>query len=61
MIAQEVEQAMNNCGISSEEFAGFIKDKNTGEYGLRYEEFIPMLIKQVQDLKKEIRNLKVQI
>lgn len=61
MIAQQVEKAMNDCGITSEEFAGLIKDKDTGEYGLRYEEFIPMLIKQVQDLKQEIQILKTQI
>lgn len=61
MIAQQVEQAMNDCSITSQEFAGLIKDTDTGEYGLRYEEFIPMLIQQIQMLKQEIKELKGEV
>jgi|GEM_PF-5494789 len=61
LVAQEVEQSMNELGISSEDFAGFIKDKETGEYGLRYEEFIPMLIMIVQKQQKEIDELKSKL
>lgn len=71
LIAPEVEELMNTLGISSLDFAGFVKspkmeeeeyeDPETGEsqtrriliegeytYSLRYEEFIPMLIKMIQ-------------
>lgn len=58
LIAQEVEQAMIDNNIDSTEFAGLIKDIDSDYYGLRYEEFIPMLIQQVQELKKQIRELK---
>ena len=55
LIAQEVEQAMIDNNIDNTEFAGLIKDIDSDYYGLRYEEFIPMLIQQVQELKKQIR------
>lgn len=67
MISQEVEEALNTCGISSVDFAGFIKspkmdDENNvieGEYdyALRYGEFIPLLIWQVQKLKARVAEL----
>lgn len=57
MIAQEVETAMQEANITSNEFAGFIKDYKSGEYGLRYEEFIPMLIQQIQNLKQRVQEL----
>ncbi|WP_312372052.1 tail fiber domain-containing protein [Lachnoclostridium sp.] len=46
LIAQDVERELKKCGISSQEFAGFIKfeQKNGYGYGLRYEEFIGLLI-----------------
>ena len=61
LIAQEVEQALTEVGIDSEDFAGFVKDtKNDGSdsYGLRYDEFISILIKEVQNLKQEVERLK---
>lgn len=67
MIAQDVEKTMMKCGISDMDFAGFIKspkedaEGNTidGEYdyALRYAEFIPMLIWQVQKLKARVAEL----
>ena len=81
MIAQEVEEALNKSGLTTEQFAGIIIEKDitinneydsslTDEeninnevhydklYSLRYEEFIPLLIKKVQNLQKEINELK---
>ena len=61
LIAQEVEQALTEVGIDSEDFAGFIKDTKTDgsdSYGLRYDEFISILIKEVQNLKQEVERLK---
>lgn len=61
LIAQEVEQALTEVGIDSEDFAGFVKDNKTDgsdSYGLRYDEFIGILIKEVQNLKQEVERLK---
>ena len=61
LIAQEVEQALTEVGIDSEDFAGFVKDTKTdgsNSYGLRYDEFISILIKEVQSLKQEVERLK---
>lgn len=75
-IAQDVEEAMKECNISDKEFAGFIKspkyDKITDgeydptgnligyDYGLRYDEFIPLLLLKIQDLQKQVDDLKVK-
>lgn len=46
-IAQDVEAAMEETDIASGDFAGLVVDKEGG-YGLRYEEFIPLLVEKVQ-------------
>lgn len=75
MIAQDLEEQLLKNGMSSKDFAGFIKyqkeDANgvpTNEYGygIRYEEYIAPLIKYSQclkrDLKQEIeRNQQLQV
>lgn len=69
MIAQDVEEQLLSMGISTKDFAGFIKhekeanDVPTGEYGygLRYTEYIAPMIKYCQMLKKEIEKLKQTI
>ena len=54
-IAQGVLTAMNDAGISSEEFAAFVDLKGNGsEYALRYEEFIPLVLAYVKDLDGRI-------
>lgn len=55
-IAQEVEECMEAAGITSEDFAGLIKDEE-GRYGLRYEEFIAPLTMAVQELIKRVDKL----
>ena len=55
-IAQEVEQAMADCGITNEEFGGLVIQDN-GEYGLRYEEFIALQTAVIQDLQKKVEEL----
>lgn len=58
-IAQEVEEAMAAAGIDSQEFGGFVKDKDADGndvYMLRYGEFIGILaakIKQIDTILKE--------
>lgn len=65
LIAQDVEEIMNEDGITSMEFAGLCKDWNEEEqryqYGLRYQEFIAPMIHVIQEQQKEIEELKAQI
>lgn len=61
LIAQEVEEALQESNISTQDFAGFISyDKEDGDkgYGLRYEEFIALLIAKVQQQDKEIKEMR---
>lgn len=62
-IAQSVEDAMENTGISTQEFAGLIKDGD--DYYLRYDELnmltalkVKSMAKEIEILKKEIEQLK---
>lgn len=60
LIAQDIEETMLSVGVSDMDFAGFIKspDGNGGyDYALRYSEFIPLLIDQVQKLKVRVAGL----
>lgn len=61
LIAQDVEEQMEKHGIDSMELAAFIKSPNESgdgyDYGLRYGEFISLLIDQVQKLKKRVKTL----
>lgn len=59
-IAQEVEQAMVDCGITNEEFGGLVIQDN-GEYGLRYEEFIALQTAVIQDLQKKVEELERRV
>lgn len=65
--AQDVEQALADAGLTSMDFAGLIKSPRLDDegqeiegeydYALRYAEFIPLLIDQVQKLKKRVNEL----
>lgn len=61
MGAQDVETAMERAGISSMDFAGFIKSERPEgggyNYALRYGEFIPLCIDQIQRLKARMDKL----
>lgn len=59
MIAQEVEAAADNVGIDLEHFAAVCIDRENDVYGLRYAEFIPLLIAKVKQLEAEIKELKI--
>lgn len=64
LIAQDVEAALYDSGISTQDCAAFIKnpgtDEKTGEpvyrYAIRYGEFIPLLIYQVQKIKEALKD-----
>lgn len=51
-IAQEVEEALSNANIDTQDFAGICIENNT--YALRYEEFIPINTSQIQKLKARV-------
>ena len=56
LILDEMKDAMDIAQIDSSELAAYcVQDKETGDGGIRYEELIALLIKEVQDLKKKIQ------
>ena len=55
LIAQEVETLLDG-----KDFGGFIHDTGTDIKGLRYDQFIPVLINAIKELKAEIEILKVK-
>lgn len=70
LIAQEVEEVVNSFGISTDDFAPISKTpaydeegNETGEfiYGLRYEEFVGLLIKSVQELYAQVQVLTAKV
>lgn len=57
LIAQDLEQAMEESGVSDMEFSAFIRsprEDGGSDYGIRYGELIPLLIDQVQRLKQKL-------
>ena len=75
--ARQVEQALGQAGLTTEQFAGILKDTDvtisademgTEEdvhydelYSLRYEEFIALNTMMIQNLTKEIKELKAKV
>ena len=59
-IAQEVEAAMQKCGITSQEFAGWAaakREDGSETYFLRYSEFIPVLWAKVREQEERLKRL----
>jgi hypothetical protein len=56
LIAQEVEELLDG-----KDFGGFIHDEETDTKGLRYDQFIPLLIKSIQEQQVQIEELKAII
>lgn len=59
-IAQDVKNAILESGLTTQDFAGYCEWLNSDEEfgcGLRYEEFIALCIKQIQELKQRINTL----
>ena len=60
LVAQDVEQALRECGLTGKDFAAFVKtprEDGGADYGLRYEELIALCIRQVQMLREKVRKL----
>lgn len=63
-VAQDIEQALADCGLNSMEFAGFVRSPlEDGDYlyGLRYAEFISLNTWQIQKLKARVQDLERSI
>lgn len=68
-ISQDIEDALAPCGLTSIDFATFIKSPKADEdgkviegeyvYGLRYDELIALMVAQIQSLKKRVADLEV--
>ena len=57
MIAQEVMEAGEAAGLDMEHLTAVCLDEEGQMYGLRYEEFVPILIAKVQQLEKRLEAL----
>ena len=57
MIAQEVIEAGETAGLDMEHLTAVCLDEEGQMYGLRYEEFVPILIAKVQQLEKRLEDL----
>lgn len=65
LIAQDVETLLEEMGLNSKDFAGFIKSPKTNEetynYSLRYDEFIAPMINVIQDLSRRVTELEKSV
>ena len=64
LISQDVEEAMEAAGLTSLDFAGFVKSPDEEAeggyvYSLRYEEFISLCILEIQRLDQRVRELEL--
>ena len=57
-IAQEIEEALNNTGAFNN---GIITKNDKGMYGVRYNDFISIMVKAIQEQHQQIENLKNEI
>ena len=60
LIAQDVEQALVECGLTGQDFAAFVRTPRMSggaDYGLRYEELVALCIRQIQMLRARVRKL----
>jgi hypothetical protein len=57
LIAQEVLKSLGEAGIQSRDEFGAVDGDEDTNYGLNYGEFVPILIKAVQELTEKIKRL----
>ena len=54
-IAQDVLSALQKCGLSTDDFAGFCDINGDGsQYALAYEQFIPIMWNEIKRLRKAL-------
>lgn len=56
-IAQDVEAALTEAGLSTMDFAGYVDINKTGKLGLMYSEFIALLHRKIKKLEKRINEM----
>ena len=57
-VAQDVEQAMTEAGLTRDDFGGFVDLKGDGsELGLSYDEFIGLLLQKIRGLENRLKTL----
>lgn len=61
LIAQELKNTLEESSINTEDFAPYIYDAKTDSYAIRYVEFIPILIKSVQELSSKNKELEKRL
>ncbi|MEM7131165.1 MAG: tail fiber domain-containing protein [Chloroflexota bacterium] len=61
LIAQEVRGALAVAGVETDQFAGYIDDRDGGKLGLRYAEFIAPMIKAIQELSTKIEQMESKL
>ena len=57
LIAQEVEKVVADSGMTNDDFAPLVYDKETDTYGMMYGEYVGILIKAVQELSAKVQEL----
>jgi len=57
LIAQEVEQVLTDNGMVNNDFAPLIYDEESDRYGMRYSEYVGILIKAIQELSAKVEAL----
>lgn len=61
-VAQEVEQAMTDAGLSREDFGGFVDLNGDGSaLGLAYDEFIGLLLHKIRRLEQKIETMEEKL
>lgn len=70
-VSQDIESSLVPCGLTSLDFAAYIKSPKTDErgvaiegeyiYGLRYEELMALAVAQIQSLKARVATLEARI
>lgn len=61
LLSSDVKNTLDELKISTNDFAGYIKDSESGEEALRYTYFIAPIIKAVQEQQQKIEELKQEI
>ena len=63
LLAQDVKSTLDEIGISTNDFAGYVEGnlQNHTELGLRYEEFISPMILAIQELSNKVKSLELII
>lgn len=58
-IAQDVLSALQKCGLTTDDFAGFCDIHGDGsQYALAYEQFIPLMWNEIKRLRNQVKELK---